>query len=124
MIQPLRERAEQAFSEASTLLLASSGPAGLQCEPVNCLAEGLRLYLLVPRSSDQLLNLEQSPQVLLTTEHWQLRASASILAEEDIAPALRARAPRGLWAAWVVVQPYRMQIRQPGSVIQETIDFA
>ena len=58
MLNHLRAKAEQAFSAARSVILASSGPAGLQADSVLCRSEGLCLYLLVPRTSDQLLNLE------------------------------------------------------------------
>ncbi len=125
MLDHLRAKAEQAFSTARTVILTSCGPAGLQADSVLCQSDGLRFYLLVPHTSDQLLNLEQSPAILLITTDWKLRGTALVLSAAEAPAHLSLTAGRpSAWSAWVEVQPVQMQRLDGNGNSIETIDFS
>ncbi len=125
MLNHLRARAEQAFSTARTVILTSCGPAGLQADSVLCQGEDLRLYLLVPRTSDQLLNLEQAPAILLITPNWKLRGTARVLPAAETPAHLSQAAERSsAWSVWVEVQPVQLQRLDGNGNSIETIDFS
>jgi hypothetical protein len=123
MLNHLRQRVTETLSAARTATLSTHGAAGIQANVFPCESVDLCLYLLVPGTSDHLFNLEQNPEVVVTTETWQVRGVARI------APAC----PAGLvllhqadaaWCEVVAVRPTRLQIEWPaGSGYAETIDI-
>jgi len=81
------------------------------------------LHILVPRTSDHLLNIEHSPAVVVTTESWQLRGLAEVL---PAAPATLAigRRPDAQWCKVVRIAPERLHIVTVGRLgSSETIDI-
>ncbi len=125
MLEHLRNRAAAGLAQPRTVTLATCGPADLQCEALPCRALDQCLYLLIPRASDQLLNIEHREGVLVTAQGWQLRGSARILPDNDVPAALRAeRLPEAAWSAWVVVTPMRLTLLDAHQKPLETIDFA
>ncbi len=124
MLNHLRQHIATTLANARSATLASSGPAGLQAHVVPCTASGIQLYLLLPRTSDQLLNLEHDPAVVVTTAEWQVWGRAHIVREAERAAASLLDAPDAPWSVVIEVQPTRVSIAQPtGWGAAETIDL-
>ncbi len=125
MLDYARQRASEALSIPRKAVLATSGPAGLQAGEFPCQALDLHLYLLVPRTSDHLFNLEHNPAVTLLTAGWELKGQAQVIpaGASDLKLDLL-REPGTEWCALVRVAPCRLQIRrQEGWGNLETIDL-
>lgn len=124
MLEHLRQRASLVMSNTNTVTLATCGPAGIQSEALPCRTIRQRLYLLVPRTSDQLLNIEHRADLLATADGWQLRGRGSILAEADVPAFLLAeRLPEMAWSTWVAITPQRLTVFDADKKCFETIDF-
>ena len=79
MLDYARHRALDALKIPRMAVLATSGPAGIQAGEFPCEAIDLDLYLLVPKSSDHLFNLEHDSSVTLLTAGWGLKGKAQII---------------------------------------------
>jgi hypothetical protein len=125
MLNHLREQIAATLEGVRSATLATSGPAGLQAQVVPCVASGIRLYLLLPRTSDQLLNLEHDPAVVVTTAEWQMHGRARVRDRVGVpAAALLLEAPDAPWCVVLEVQPARVAIAQrQGWDAAETIDL-
>ena len=125
MLDHLRQHIAAALEQARSATLATSGPAGLQAHVLPCAASGIQLYLLLPRTSDHLLNLEHDPAVVVTTAEWQLAGCARVVTGAECAAALLLlSAPDARWSVLVEVQPTRVSIAQrEGWGAAETIDL-
>lgn len=126
MLDHLRKRIEDALASVSAATLSTYGAADLQASLLACEAVGMRLYLLVPATSDDLLNLESQPEVVVTTPAWQLRGIGRVLAGADYPPGLAlCRKPEAQWSRLVEIRPVRLHIRgDSGWGFSETIDVA
>ena len=104
-------------------MLSTHGAAGIQANIFSCEAVETALYLLVPRTSDHLFNLEHNPEVVVTTEVWQVRGVACIAAA--IPTGLRLLEQQdAAWCEVVSVCPSRIQIEPNEGVDHaETIDL-
>ena len=123
MLSHLRQHIARTLENAHSATLATSGPAGLQAHVVPCAASGILLYLLLPRTSDHLLNLEHDPAVVVTTAEWHMSGRARVVAESEC-PATLLDAPEAPWSNVVLVQPTRVSIVQrEGWGAAETIDL-
>jgi len=125
MLNHLRQHIAATLASAQSATLATSGPAGLQAQVAACAANGIQLYLLLPRTSDQLLNLEHNRAVVVTTAEWQLYGRARVVATTEGAAAQQLlEAPDAAWSVVVEVQPTRVSIAQrEGWGAAETIDL-
>lgn len=125
MLAHLRQRASEILASSHTATLATSGPAGIQARVFPCEAHGLSLYVLVPTVSDQLLNLERDPDVVISTPDWQLRGNGRILALNEAPPNLiLSQTPQAVGCVLVEIRPFRLHInRRSGWGFSETIDF-
>jgi hypothetical protein len=122
MLNHLRQRVVDTVCAAETVTLSTCGPADIQANVFPCEALELVLYLLVPRTSDHLFNLEHNPEVVVTTAAWQLRGIACIAPSCPPGLDLLQRADAA-WCHVVQVLPRRLQIEQPDGVgYAETID--
>jgi len=130
MLNYARQRAVDALKIPLKTVLATSGPAGVQAGEFPCEAAGLFLYLLIPRTSDHLFNLEQNPAVTVLAPQWELRGNAQIVFLEPAELQLAMLSASGQfkdWVEWSVlvrVEPIQLQIRRAvgwGNV--ETIDL-
>jgi len=126
MLDYARQRALNALTTARTAVLATTGPAGVQASEFPCEAIDLDLYLLIPRTSDHLFNLEQHGQVALLTDAWELRGTGRALSPEETPPELSLlRAAGADLYVLVKVEPLQIQIRRrDGWGAAETIDVA
>lgn len=125
MIQQLRQRVSEALATASQVVLSAYGPADVQAEVLPCEAVGLAIYVLVPRTSDLLFNLESNPLVVATAEAWQVRGEARLLPPGGYPDQLAlAQTPAAAWSEMVEVRPNRLQLRGlNGHGNGETIDL-
>ena len=122
MLNHLRQRVTETLSTARTATLSTHGAAGIQANVFPCESVDLGLYLLVPRTSDHLFNLEHNPEVVVTTETWQVRGTACIAQEYPPELGLLQQ-PGAAWCEVLAVRPARIQIEpRNGSGYAETID--
>ena len=122
MLEHLRRRVIETLAGVRSATLTTSGAAGLQASHVACEARGMVLYVLVPRSSDHLFNIELQPEVVVVNETWNLKGRAEVAAAADRPPAL-VRHPAAQWSEAVEIHPVRLTLlcNGPGSP-SETID--
>ncbi len=125
MLDYARQRAIEALHIPRRAVLATNGPAGLQVNEFPCEAVGLNLFLLVPKTSDHLFNLEHGSTVTLLTAEWELRGEAQVVPPNGLDRQLALWREMGAeWFALVRVDPYRMQVRKEGRGENlETIDL-
>ena len=124
MLDHLRQRVIEALTPVRAASLATCGPAGLRARFFPCEALGLRLYLLVPGTSDHLFNLEGQKTAVVSTPEWLVHGAGHVL---PLAAAPRELAlPRKAEASGCVlveIQPNRLQINGPSDWgFSETID--
>jgi len=123
MLDHLRRRVCAALAAAREGLLATCGKADLQVSRLPCEGHDLRLYLLVPRTSDHLFNLEHEPQVVVVTEAWELRGTGRRVTAGEQPPDLGlARRPEAQWSDLVEVCAERLHLYEAGGRTAETID--
>ncbi len=125
MLNYARQRAIEALRPAYTAVLATSGPAGLLESEHLCEAIELDLYLLLPRTSDHLFNLEQDRRVALLTCEWALQGTGRALSPEDPQPELKQlQTLLNEWYVLVKVEPHQIEFRRSeGWGFAETIDL-
>lgn len=124
MLESLRLRVTEALKAESAATLSTNGPGGIQAGFFPCEADDLRLYLLVPASSDVLYNLESETAVVVTTPHWQMEGEAEIHFLPQAVPTLQlVRSPRASGCVLVVVCCHRIHFNwAEGWGYRETID--
>lgn len=125
MLDYAQKRAAEALKIPHRIVLATSGPAGLLASEFPCEAVGLHLYLLVPKTSDHLFNLEHDPRVSLVTTGWELKGKAKIFAPIGVGLELELLKKPGVeWCQLVRVAPEQIQFqREEGWGNLETIDL-
>ena len=86
---------------------------------------GLALYVLVPRTSDLLFNLESNKLVVATAETWQARGLTHLLRPGQCPEQLAiARTPEAAWCEVAEIRPTWLQLRPANGQGQaETIDI-
>ena len=106
-------------------IFVTAGPAGLLASDHPCEAVGLDLYLLLPKTSDHLFNLEHDPCVTLLTARWELKGKARPISPASLDHELSLlKEPGAEWCCLVLVKPYHIQIsRETGWGYLETIDL-
>jgi hypothetical protein len=126
MLDYARQRALEVLKDTRNVVLATSGPAGVQASEFPCEAVSLDLYLLVPQTSDHLFNLEYETTVTLLAAGWELKGKAQIVASGTADLELNlTQAPGAAWCALVRITPCQVQIlREGGWGNIETIDLA
>ena len=125
MLAHLQRRLAALLAEPTHVTLASDGPAGVQACVVRSVVDGLRLLLLVPDTSDQLLNLEAGHAVVVASAQWQAYGEAHVLTNAERLTALSLLpVAHAAWYAMVEVRPTRVTINHPeGWGAVETIDL-
>ena len=122
MLEHLRQRVAQALAGAQTVTLTTGGAAGLQASHLPCLADGLRLLVLVPSASDHLYNLEAAPRVVVIAAQWSLKGDARVLPRGEWPAGLRAL-DESVWSEVVEVRPARLTLVMAATGLPlETID--
>lgn len=120
MLDQLRQEAMAWLAEIEACMLASAGPAGVQASWVDCLASGLRLYLLLPLSADHLINIEATGEVAMAGNGWRLSGKARAL-EGEAGPWLLKCQP---WQTVVEVVPIALHEDEANGQPSRTLDFA
>jgi len=125
MLDYARLRAIEVLKDTRNVVLATSGPAGVQASEFPCEALGLDLYILVPQTSDHLFNLEHETTVTLLAAGWELKGEAQIVDPGTVDLELNLmQAPGAAWCALVRITPCQVQIRREGGWGNiETIDL-
>jgi len=125
MLDYARQRASAALGNPRTAVLITSGPAGVLTGEFRCTVSDLRLYLLLPQTSDHLFNLEHESTVTALTATCELKGQAQILswAALDLQVDLR-HEPDAEWCSLVCIEISRVQMRsEDGWRTRETIDL-
>lgn len=124
MLDYARQRALEALQISRTAFLATTGPAGLQLSEFPCEAIGLGVYLLLPKTSDHLFNLEDNETATLLTSLWEMHGKAKVVTQ-GVADLDLLQKPGCEWSVLVYVEPSKIQIRQQGGWGNaETIDLS
>jgi hypothetical protein len=125
MLDHLRQRVIETLASTKNATFATYGLAGLQVSLLPCEAIGMRLYLLLPATSNHLLNLEDRSDVMVSTAAWQLRGQAVIPNSADTPPDLGLlQEAEAQWGRLVVISPTQLNIRRGrGWGYSETIDI-
>lgn len=125
MLAHLRTRVTEILATTESATLATSGPAGIQARVFPCEAKGTHLFLLIPGTSDQLLNLEHDPAAVAVTENWQLHGTARVWSPPEAPTDVSLMtAPAAAGCVLVEILPQRLQInRVEGWGFRETIDI-
>jgi hypothetical protein len=120
-----RQRAIEALRIPRRAVLVTSGPAGVEVGTFPCEAVDIDIYLLVPRTSDHLFNLENNSTVTLLTAGWQLKGEGRIVAPNAKDLELDLAEEQGEeWCVLLRVNPCQVQIRrEAGWGYLETIDL-
>ncbi len=125
MLDHLRHRVIEVLAAAQSVTLATYGPAGLQASLLPCEAAEMRLYLLLPATSDHLLNLENQSDVMVSNAAWQMRGRAVVVNSADNLPNLGLlQKAEAQWGRLIVIFPTQLNIRRGrGWGYSETIDI-
>ncbi len=124
MLDHLRKQVVDALAAATQVTLATHGAAGLQTSYLPCQAMGTRLYVLVPKTSEHLVNLEGSREIVVVTGRWELRGEARCIPLSSHPELALAQMPNAPWNALVEILPIRVQIaREDGAGYSATIDI-
>lgn len=122
MLSHLRARIVEALEQSPSVMLATSGPAGLQLSTCAAWHDDLRLVLLVPQQSDHLVNLETAAAAAVTGPGW--RATGIGQVRPTPAAALNLEASELAWKAVVELQLVRFEfVEADGATVYETIDI-
>ncbi len=124
MLDHLRKQVVDELAAATQVTLATHGVAGLQTSLLPCQAIGTRLYVLIPRTSEHLVNLEGGREIVAVTGRWELRGEASCIPLSSHPELTLAQMPDAPWSALVEIDPIRVQIaREDGVGFSATIDI-
>jgi hypothetical protein len=125
MLDHLQRRVSRILATAETATLSTSGAAGIQVSFFRCEADGVTLFLLLPVTSDHLLNLEEEPLAVVSTSEWQLRGVAQVLQLQECPDGLLLpQLPEAAGCVLVKIRPLQLQLyQQNGWGFRETIDF-
>jgi hypothetical protein len=125
VLNHLREQAGEVLSTVSKVIISAGGPAGIQAEPLGCEAVGLVIYVLVPRTSDLLFNLESNPLVVATADTCQVRGVARLIQPGNYPRQLAIiRMPEAAWSELIEIRPTWLQLRpHSGQGQGETFDI-
>jgi hypothetical protein len=125
MLDHLKQRVAEILAVTESATLSTFGQAGIQACVFPCEPRGMLLYLLVPGTSDQLVNLEHEPIAVVTTTSWQLRGIGRLLHLHEAPDGLLLpHLPTAVGCVLVEVQPLRLQVNRNNSWgFSETIDI-
>ena len=125
MLDHLRHLVIEALASVRAATLSTYGPAELQATLLPCESVELRLYMLLPATSDHVLNLHERSEVVVTAPGWQLRGTAAIAESGSYPQEMELlRKPEAQWSRLVEVRPAILHIRRrQGWGYKETIDI-
>ncbi len=125
MLDYVRKRAIEALKSPRFIVLATNGPAGLLASEFPCESVGLSLYILIPKTSDHLFNLEMNSTVTLVAIGWELKGEARIVSLTELDLQLNLlNTPDIIWCQLIQIDPKQIQFRhEEGWGNIETIDL-
>jgi hypothetical protein len=125
MLDTLQHTVREAFRMTREVILATDGAAGILAQRFPAEGRELRIYLLVPATSDHLYNLEGCAKLALAAENWDLTGSGRILEVDEAAEDLGLLKTANVhWSRILEVEPQRMHLyRKENQAVEETIDF-
>jgi hypothetical protein len=125
MLDHLRQRVIESLASTNFATLSTYGAAELQATLLPCESLDLTLFILLPATSDHLLNLQTESEVVVTTPEWQLRGTAVVLDSLNRPPELElSRKPEAQWSRLIKIFPTQLHIRRcDGWGYSETIDI-
>jgi hypothetical protein len=125
MFDYAHQRALELLGTPRTAVLVTNGPAGVQVGEFACTLLGLSLYLLVPRTSDHLFNLEYEATVILLIARCELKGRAQIISRGAVNPdCTLLREQQADWCAFLHIEISQVQIRsEEGWGNRETLDL-
>jgi hypothetical protein len=125
MLNHLQRRLISVLAEPAQATLATGGPAGVQACVVRYVVAGPRLLLLVPATSEHLINIAATDVAIVASMHWHIHGRARVLEHAERLLALPLLPlPHAPWHAVVEVQPERVTINHAeGWGAVETIDL-
>ena len=125
MLDFTRKRAIEALKIPCRAVLATTGPAGVLAGEFACGSKGLKLYLLIPETSDHLFNLENISKVYVVTGIWEIEGEAKRSKEtpQSLSVDFFSELDNGFYVL-IEINPKRIHLRrQEGWGNEETIDF-
>ncbi len=124
MLDYAHQRAKEALKLPRQAVFVTQGPAGIQASQVQCQAVDLILYLLVPKTSDHLFNLESESSVVLLAAGLDLKGNAQVIPIDSLDFELELlKNPQAGWCVLVRVEPIHLHIhRAEGWGNLESID--
>ncbi len=125
MLDYARQRAVEVLRGCRAAVLVTGGSAGVLAGEFPCESLGVNLYLLVPRTSDHLFNLEHDASVAVATARWAVKGHACVVSVDGPLLGLDLlRTPGAEWSVLVRVDPCQVQVRrEDGWGSLETIDL-
>jgi hypothetical protein len=125
MLVHLHQRVAKALAPIHEAMLTTFGPADIQTSYLPCEAIDLDLYMLIPRTSDHLFNLEFRSDVVVTTHGLQGRGTAHIVeANEQPSNLALCHLDEAHWSALARIALTRLQLtNQESAHGSETIDL-
>lgn len=125
MLDNFRQSIRAALSQERMATISTYGAAGLQAGRFPCEADGMRLFLLVPATSDLLHNLEQQNVLVVTTASWQVHGRGRIAAPDELPAGMRLlKEPDSRWCVPIEVHLVRFERAQSqGWGFRERIDL-
>jgi hypothetical protein len=123
MIEHLRQRVIKALAAYDRGMLITCGAAGPQASFTAYESVDTTVYVLLPRSSDHLFNLEQHPEVVMMTDFWELRGTGQLLTQRPERASASPKRVQHDWEVWLEIRPVRLQLLGgDGTTRVETID--
>jgi len=125
MLDYSRQKVRTLLRQAGKVVMATAGPGGVQAGEYPCEADGLTLFIMVPRTSDHLYNLEFDARVTVLAGEWELQGWARAAAPDELPETLTGvHNPEAQWSTWVAVAPRVIRIHaEHGWGYSESIDL-
>jgi hypothetical protein len=125
MLDYARQHVIETLKNSKRVIMATSGPAGIQIGELPCEVVGLEVYLLVPKTSDLIFNLEHNHSVTVLTPRWEVKGDAELIDLRSSSFDLNIlKMTEAEWCSLVLVHPHKIHVRRKGGWGHcETIDI-
>ena len=124
MLDFLRRQVIDALARETRVTLTTGGIAGLQTSVLPCESSEMRLFVLIPPTSDHLANIDGQPECVAVAERWELRGVAGRTSPHEHPTLALACTVDAEWKALIEIHPLRLQIARPDGVgYAATIDI-
>lgn len=113
MLDYAHQRAIDVLKIPRKAIMATSGPAGIQAGEFPCEALGIELYLLIPKTSEHVFNLENDHTVILLSSAWEVKGEAELVVIRSSTLNLNIlKRTEAEWCNLVRVHPYTIHVRK------------